>query len=200
MRVQEEQLGRTPAAKNREAGATAASSQNAYSAARTPGTPAAATALQRSVGNQAYVVARSMAAPAEHIHDAGCNHNEPTETTQVQRLENVLSKPGRPLTPTERAPMEKHTGANFSHVVAHEGPEADALTAEMNARALTAKKNHIVLSKKGTDQATKNHELTHVLQQASGPVHAEDDGTGVAKSNPTDDFELEASANENIPD
>jgi hypothetical protein len=39
------------------------------------------------------------------------------------------------------------------------------------------------------------HELTHVVQQRSGPVDGTDSGGGIKVSDPSDRFEREASAN-----
>jgi hypothetical protein len=53
----------------------------------------------------------------------------------------------------------------------------------------------VVIGRDGTDDHTLAHELTHVLQQRSGPVAGTDDGTGLRISDPADRFERDAETN-----
>ncbi|MFD7660963.1 DUF4157 domain-containing protein, partial [Actinosynnema sp. NPDC059797] len=55
--------------------------------------------------------------------------------------------------------------------------------------------NHVVLGQGGADPHTLAHELTHVIQQRSGPVAGTDRGDGLAISDPDDRFERAAEAN-----
>ncbi|SEF89419.1 protein of unknown function [Saccharopolyspora kobensis] len=55
--------------------------------------------------------------------------------------------------------------------------------------------HHIVAGTASLDKHTLAHELSHVLQQRSGPVAGTDNGAGLSISDPTDRFEQEAEAN-----
>ncbi|MDA3642868.1 DUF4157 domain-containing protein [Saccharopolyspora indica] len=150
------------------------------SAARPPATPQSNTVprsaahvlhLQRTLGNAA--VARMMG--------------------EVRRstVHDVLRSPGRALETSVRADMESRFGADFSDVRLHTGPTAQRSAAEIGARAYTSG-NHVVVGEGGADGHTLAHELTHVLQQRSGPVAGTDNGDGLAVSDPSDRFEREA--------
>lgn len=133
--------------------------------------------LQRTLGN---------AAVARMIGD---------EQDEVQRssVHGVLRSPGRPLDEPVRADMEARLGADFSDVRLHTGSTAARSAAEIGARAYTSG-NHIVLGEGGADNHTLAHELTHVIQQRSGPVSGTDNGNGLRMSDPSDRFEREAEA------
>lgn len=55
--------------------------------------------------------------------------------------------------------------------------------------------DHVVLGSAGVDEHTLAHELTHVVQQRSGPVAGTDNGQGLRISDPGDRFEREAELN-----
>lgn len=150
---------------------------------RTPRSPAEFQALQRAVGNAA--VARLV---DQHVHDDACGH-------QVQRssVHDVLGSSGQPLDAPVRQEMETRLGADFSDVRVHKGVAAQRSAEEIGARAYTSG-NHVVLGTGGTDKHTLAHELTHVVQQRSGPVAGTDDGSGLRISDPSDKFEREAEA------
>lgn len=147
---------------------------------RAPTRPAPASladeflALQRTVGN---------AATARLVEDA--------EDTLVHQ---VLRSTGRPLGAPARQEMEARLGADFSDVRVHDDAAARASAEEVGARAYTSG-HHVVLGAGGVDRHTLAHELTHVIQQRSGPVSGTGTGTGLAVSHPTDRFEREAEAN-----
>ncbi|MFI0466247.1 DUF4157 domain-containing protein [Saccharopolyspora sp. 5N102] len=137
--------------------------------------------LQRTLGNA--VVARAIA-------DAR------SDGVEVQRsaVHDVLRSSGEPLDEPVRTDMESRLGADFSDVRLHTGPAAQRSAAEIGARAYTSG-NHVVIGEGGTDKHTLAHELTHVIQQRSGPVAGTDNGDGLKVSDPSDRFEREAEQN-----
>ncbi|MER8017965.1 DUF4157 domain-containing protein [Streptomyces griseoluteus] len=147
--------------------------------------PASLRALQRSVGNA--TVARMLSPRDEEATDPS-----------VQRrssVHDVLRSAGRPLEPGVRAEMEgRFGGADFADVRVHKDPAAQRSAAEIGARAYTSGR-HIVIGENGADKHTLAHELTHVVQQRSGPVAGTDTGQGLRLSDPSDRFEREAEAN-----
>ncbi|WP_399125879.1 DUF4157 domain-containing protein [Streptomyces sp. ITFR-6] len=89
--------------------------------------------------------------------------------------------------------MEARFGTDFSDVRLHTDATAQRSAAEIGARAYTSG-SHIVLGGATTDAHTLAHELTHVVQQRSGPVAGTDNGTGLKVSDPSDRFERAAEA------
>ncbi|GAA1944778.1 eCIS core domain-containing protein [Kitasatospora viridis] len=170
-------------------------------AARTsvPGltSPQGLLALQASVGNAAAVqLARRaglLAAREQHQHDAGCGHPA-TAAVQRSAVHDVLRTSGRPLDHGTRTDMEARLGADFSNVRVHDDSAAKASAAEVGARAYTSG-SHVVIGAGGGDKHTLAHELTHVIQQRTGPVAGTDNGNGLSVSDPSDRFEREAEAN-----
>lgn len=83
----------------------------------------------------------------------------------------LTGQPGQPLEAKLRTEMESDFGADFSSVRVHTGPEADALSKGLGARAV-AHENHIYLkSGEYRPDSLKGrwllaHELTHTLQAA----------------------------------
>lgn len=151
----------------------------AAQAPRVPVRPAATTpsaakllCLQQTIGNTA--VSR-LVARTDQVHD-------------------VLRAPGRPLGDPLRAEMEARLGAEFATVRIHDDPAAHASAEQIGARAYTSG-DHVVLGTGGRDKHTLAHELTHVLQQRSGPVAGTDNGSGLRVSHPSDAFERAADAN-----
>lgn len=134
--------------------------------------PEQALALQRTIGNAA--VADVMA--------------------QRSGVREVLRSPGRPLDESVRADMESRLDADFGDVRLHTGSAAQRSADEVGARAWTSG-SHVVIGQGGADGHTLAHELTHVIQQRSGPVAGTDDGTGLRISDPADRFEREAETN-----
>ncbi|MDQ1375739.1 MAG: hypothetical protein QOJ09_3077 [Actinomycetota bacterium] len=106
---------------------------------------------------------------------------------------------GQPLDRGTRAEMETALGHDFSDVRVHTGPAADASAKSVQAQAFTAG-NEVVFGAGQFDpgstagKRTLAHELTHVVQQRSGPVDGTDVGDGVSLSHPSDQFERAASA------
>ncbi|WP_433342458.1 eCIS core domain-containing protein [Streptomyces sp. CA-253872] len=127
----------------------------------------------------------------EHRHGPGCAHPQAVRRSAVH---DVLRAAGRPLESGVRADMEARLGADFSDVRLHSDAAARASAAEVGARAYTSG-SHVVLGDGGGDRHTLAHELTHVIQQRTGPVAGTDNGAGLKVSDPSDRFEREAEAN-----
>ncbi|WP_340376561.1 DUF4157 domain-containing protein [Streptomyces sp. SS7] len=153
--------------------------------------PQSLLAIQRSAGNAAAV---QLVARERHAHGPGCGHGE--ETTDVQRstVPDVLRSAGKPLDGAVRADMEARLGADFSDVRVHDDGAAQRSAAEIGAHAYTSG-SHVVIGRGGADRHTLAHELTHVIQQRSGPVAGTDNGSGLRVSDPSDRFERAAEAN-----
>ncbi|MGW1267461.1 eCIS core domain-containing protein [Streptomyces sp. NPDC002491] len=92
-----------------------------------------------------------------------------------------------------RQEMEARFGADFSTVRIHSDPAAERSATAVDAGAYTSDE-HIVGGPGALDRRTIVHELTHVLQQRSGPVAGNDHGDGLRVSDPSDRFEREADA------
>ncbi len=146
--------------------------------------------LQRTAGN---------AAVASLLRDAlAVDEVEFEEPSPV--LDIVGKGRGEPLQAGLRQDMEARLGADFSDVRIHTDGEAARSAAAVSARAYTVG-NDVVF---GTDapaldtgpgHRTLAHELTHVIQQRSGPVEGVAAGGGISISDPSDRFETAAEAN-----
>ncbi|MFJ9777604.1 DUF4157 domain-containing protein [Kitasatospora sp. NPDC101157] len=151
-----------------------------------------ALALQRSIGNAA--VTRLVQRTHPGAGGAGTLNGQEELPLQRSLVHQVLRTAGQPLDATTRRDMESRLGADFSDVRLHTGSRARASAAEVGARAYTSG-NHVVLGAGGGDRHTLAHELTHVIQQRSGPVAGTDRGDGLRVSDPSDRYEREAEAN-----
>jgi hypothetical protein len=114
-------------------------------------------------------------------------------------LDVVSSGGGQPLEEPVRTDMEDRLGHSFSDVRVHTGEAAHSSAASVNAHAYTVGSNIVFQRDKydpGSDggRTMLAHELTHVVQQRSGPVDGTATGTGVRVSDPFDRFEREAAA------
>jgi len=111
----------------------------------------------------------------------------------------VTSGGGRPLEPDIRTDMEARLGHDFGDVRVHDDGRADQSAKDVNAHAYTVGSN-IVFQRDRYDPAsdagrvTLAHELTHVVQQRSGPVDGAPAPGGIRVSDPSDRFEREAAA------
>jgi hypothetical protein len=115
-------------------------------------------------------------------------------------LDVVGSGGGSPLDEDTRTDMEGRLGHDFSNVRVHTGGQADESARSVSAQAFTVGSDIVFASGRydpGSDAGKHMlaHELTHVVQQRSGPVDGTDAGDGVRVSDPSDRFEREASAN-----
>lgn len=115
-------------------------------------------------------------------------------------VHDVISSGGRPLEPEVRTDMEARLGHDFSDVRVHDDSAATSSAQAVNAHAYTVGSN-VVFQRDRYDpssaagKVTLAHELTHVVQQRSGPVDGTSAPGGIKVSDPSDRFEREASAN-----
>ncbi len=136
-------------------------------------------ALQRSLGNRA--VSRVVGDEDSPVHDV------------------VGSGGGSPLAPEVRDDMESRLGHDFGDVRVHTDGKAHESAVSVNAQAYTVGSD-VVFQRDKFDPTSNDgrvmlaHELTHVVQQRSGPVDATPAGGGVNISDPSDRFEREARA------
>ncbi|MFH1474887.1 MAG: DUF4157 domain-containing protein [Chloroflexota bacterium] len=139
--------------------------------------PAAVLRLQRAAGNAGVAAA--------------------LENEQESPVKEVVGKgSGQPLEAPVRQRMEASFGADFSDVRVHSGGSAAASAQAVDAHAYTVG-NEIVLGDGQTPgspahERTLAHELTHVVQQRSGPVDGTPAGGGISVSDPADRFERAA--------
>ncbi|MFH8369466.1 DUF4157 domain-containing protein [Streptomyces sp. NPDC018031] len=147
--------------------------------------------LQRTVGNSAVGALLQREAAEEERPDA-----PPRSSVH----EVISSGGGRTLDADTRTDMEARLGADFSDVQVHTGSAAHDSAREVGARAYTVG-NNVVFQRDAYDpsshegRTTLAHELTHVMQQRSGPVEGTEAPGGIRVSDPSDRFEQEASAN-----
>ena len=123
----------------------------------------ALTSLQQRIGNRA--VQRILA------QRAGDGSFELDDATAA-RIKGIRGG-GQALEPNIAQSLGSAMGADFGGVRVHTSPEADHLSRELGARAFTTGKD--VFGREGAlnphtseGQKTTAHELTHVVQQASG--------------------------------
>ena len=143
--------------------------------------PAGLLGLQRAVGN-AGVGALVSEEERSPVHDV------------------VGSGSGSPLDTDTRADMESRLGHDFSDVRVHTDSRAHDSATAVNAHAYTVGSNVVFQRDKYDPSSTEGrtmlaHELTHVVQQRSGPVDGTPTGGGIQVSDPSDRFEREAAAN-----
>ena len=115
-------------------------------------------------------------------------------------VHDVVSSGGRPLEPEVREDMEARLGHDFSDVRVHDDSAAAASATAVNAHAYTVGSNVVFQRDKydpssAEGKTTLAHELTHVVQQRSGPVDGSSAPGGIKVSDPSDRFEREAAAN-----
>ncbi len=114
--------------------------------------------------------------------------------------EVVNSGGGSPLDADTRVDMEARFGQDFGDVRVHTDDAAHGSARSVNAQAFTVGSN-VVFQHDMYDPASPAgrhmlaHELTHVVQQRSGPVDGTDAGGGVKVSDPSDRYERAAVAN-----
>ncbi|MFP1624755.1 DUF4157 domain-containing protein [Streptomyces sp. 5K101] len=112
----------------------------------------------------------------------------------------VNSGGGRPLDAEVRTDMEARLGHDFGDVRVHTDSAAHESAKSVNAHAYTVG-SHVVFQRDAYDpgshqgRTTLAHELTHVVQQRSGPVDGTETAGGIKVSDPSDRFEREAVAN-----
>lgn len=148
--------------------------------------------LQRTVGNAALgpMIQRSRAAATEQ------DGQEPRSPVH----DVITSGGGAPLDTETRTDLEGRMGADFSDVRIHNDSAAHESAKGVGAHAYTVG-NNVVFQRDAYDpsspqgRTTLAHELTHVIQQRSGPVEGTEAPGGIRVSDPSDRFEREAVAN-----
>ncbi len=156
-----------------------ATSWQAAAAGLTSGlAPASILNLQRTIGNASVQTLLEDEQPSP-VHDV------------------IGSRGGSPLDSGTRTLMEDRLGHDFSDVRVHTGPQADESARSINAVAYTVGSDVVFGSghyapDTPTGQRTLAHELTHVVQQRSGPVDGTPAPGGVRLSDPSDRFEQAA--------
>jgi hypothetical protein len=141
--------------------------------------PAGMLGLQRAVGNGG--VASLVEEERSPVHD-------------------VVSSGGRPLEPTVREDMEARLGHDFGDVRVHDDAAAHESARSVNAHAYTVGSD-VVFQRDKYDPSSSDgqvmlaHELTHVVQQRSGPVDGTPAAGGINVSDPSDRFERDAASN-----
>jgi hypothetical protein len=123
-----------------------------------------------------------------------------TEQERSPVLDVVGSGGGSPLDTETRADMESRLGHDFGDVRVHTDSRAHDSAEAVNAHAYTVGSNVVFQRDKYDTSSTEGrtmlaHELTHVVQQRSGPVDGTPAGGGVQVSDPSDRFEREAADN-----
>ncbi|WP_454083294.1 eCIS core domain-containing protein [Georgenia sp. Marseille-Q6866] len=126
--------------------------------------------------------------------------NEATGEVLQERspvLDVVGSGGGQALEPDVRTDMEARLGADFTDVRVHSGGAASDSARAVGAHAYTVGSDVVFQRYDPSSTAGRTmlaHELTHVVQQRTGPVDGSDTGTGVRVSDPGDRFEREAAS------
>jgi hypothetical protein len=150
--------------------------------------PEAVLDLQRTAGNAAVVqlLAEGRQDEAQQEHGG-----------RSPVLDVVGRGGGQPLDPLTRTTMESGLGADFSDVRVHTDGAASSSAAAVQAHAYTVG-NEVVFQagryqpETPAGQRMLAHELTHVVQQRSGPVDGTPSGGGISLSDPSDRFEQAA--------
>ena len=101
-------------------------------------------------------------------------------------LSGVVQGGGTPLEPWVRVPLERRLGHNFSHVRVHADAAAARVAAALHARAFTVGHDVVMGAGRyapgtGEGRCLLAHELTHVVQQAHGPVRLQRDAEDPAR-------------------
>jgi Domain of unknown function (DUF4157) len=126
---------------------------------------------------------------------------EDQEAADGSSVKDVVGRGGgQPLDDGLRTDMEGRFGTDFGGVRVHTDGQAATSAGAVNAHAYTVG-NDIVFGggrydpASQTGQRTIAHELTHVVQQRSGPVDGTPAAGGIQLSNPADPFEQAAERN-----
>jgi hypothetical protein len=156
--------------------------------------------LQRASGNASVAaLVESRAAVQRAGAEAGSlqRASQAEEEERSPVLDVVGQGGGRPLDPEVRSDMESRLGHDFSDVRVHADGQAGESARSVGAHAYTVG-NEVVFQPSTWAPDTVDgqrmlaHELTHVVQQRSGPVDGSPTTGGVSVSHPSDRFEQEA--------
>ena len=144
--------------------------------------------LQRTAGNASVV--QMLAEEGAQEQDASPVHD-------------VIGKGGgAPLDESTRSSMESRFGQDFGDVRVHTDAQASQSAEAVGANAYTVGSDVVFRSghfdaSSPTGQRTIAHELSHVVQQRSGPVDGTEAPGGIRLSDPGDRFERAADATAN---
>lgn len=141
--------------------------------------------LQRTAGNASVVqmLAEEGSIPAEE---------------ERSPVHDVIGRGGgTPLDESTRSSMESRFGQDFSDVRVHTDSKASQSAEAVGANAYTVGNEMVFRSghfdaSSPTGQRTLAHELSHVVQQRSGPVDGTEAAGGIRLSDPSDRFERAA--------
>jgi Domain of unknown function (DUF4157) len=141
-------------------------------------TPSAVMHLQKTAGNATVT--------------AALEEQDPSLVKDV-----VNSGGGSPLAGDTREFMESRLGADFSDVRVHTDSKASESARSVQAHAYTVGNDVVFQSGKYEPESDSGkrmlaHELTHVVQQRSGPVAGTPAPGGIKVSHPSDAFEQAA--------
>ncbi len=141
-------------------------------------TPAAVMHLQKTAGNATV--------------SAALEEQQPSQVKDV-----VGSGGGSPLDRDTRSFMESRLGADFGDVRVHTDGKATDSARSVQAHAYTVGNDVVFQSDKYAPESDSGqrmlaHELTHVVQQRSGPVDGTPAPGGIKVSDPSDSFERAA--------
>jgi hypothetical protein len=146
--------------------------------------------LQRLAGNASVsrLVARESAAESEADEHEG---------SRSPVLDVVGRGGGEPLAPDLRTEMEGRLGADFGGVRVHRDSVASESAKSVDAHAYTVGNDVVFRSDRWDPSSSEGkhtlaHELSHVVQQANGPVDGTPAAGGIRVSSPGDDFEKAA--------
>lgn len=146
-------------------------------------TPSAVMHLQKTAGNATVT--------------AALEEQEPSLVKDV-----VNSGGGAPLAGQTRDLMESRLGADFGDVRIHTDSKASESARSVQAHAYTVGNDVVFQSGKYEPESDSGkrmlaHELTHVVQQRSGPVDGTPAPGGIKISHPSDSFEQAAESSAN---
>jgi hypothetical protein len=140
-------------------------------------TPAAMLHLQKTAGNATVTAA--------------------LEEQEPSLVKDVVGSGGAPLDRDTRGFMESRLGADFGDVRVHTDAKASESARSVQAHAYTVGSDVVFQSDKYAPENDSGkrmlaHELTHVVQQRSGPVAGTPAPGGIKVSHPSDSFEQAA--------
>jgi len=165
--------------------------------------PARRTEEEASLGPEALMHGRTDAlTPAAVLHlqkTAGnATVSAALEEQEPSLVKNVVgSGGGSPLDSDTKGFMESRLGADFSDVRVHTDATASESARSVQAHAYTVGSDVVFQSGKYAPESDSGkrmlaHELTHVVQQRSGPVAGTPAPGGIKISHPSDSFEQAA--------
>jgi hypothetical protein len=190
---EEPEVARRPRTSRRQEGDPAGGQPGQAPLARgAPLDPATVLRLQRASGNASVAALVEGRRPVLQRSEAS---GEDEERSPV--LDVVGRGGGRPLEPELRSDMEQRLGHDFGDVRVHADGQAGESARSVGAHAYTVGREVVFQPSSWAPGTTDGrrmlaHELTHVVQQRSGPVDGTPSGGGVSVSHPSDRFEQEA--------